>query len=169
MPAQAPVHRISRDAFETVRTSSIIPNEMAVSARNAPVEPYGPGTVATKFTEGSAGNPAKSRVAATIPIVPPANCATTYAAASFADTFPSRRNVIVSAGFMCAPDRLPSGEYTMAASVSPMAMPIGIRWTSGDGLQLERGDEGCRSSVVTPAADTMNSARQAASLAYSGQ
>jgi len=57
----------------------------------------------------------------------------------------------------------------MVINVKPIATPIGTRRISGDVIHPARGESGCCRSVANPAADTMKSPRQTASIAYSGQ
>ena len=60
----------------------------------------------------------------------------------------------------------------IAAAVSPIAIPIGSRWTDGeitDATTGASGEAGWRSSVAKPAAESMKSPRHAASIRYSGQ
>lgn len=54
-------------------------------------------------------------------------------------------------------------------AVSPIATPIGKRCSHGAAIEPANGEAGCCSSVAMAAADAMNSARQTASLRYSGQ
>ena len=57
----------------------------------------------------------------------------------------------------------------MAIAVRPIAAPIGSRATNAGIVSSIHGDAGCCSSVANDAADSMNNARQPASIAYSGQ
>jgi hypothetical protein len=60
----------------------------------------------------------------------------------------------------------------IAIAVAPIASPIGTRPSEAIPSSLATaaiGDAGCRSSVAIVAAETMNNARQSASIRYSGQ
>src|SRR5258708_33969789 len=70
---------------------------------------------------------------------------------------------------MCAPERLPKGEYTMAIPVAPMANPIKVRRRKAPGSATWTGDPGYSSRLGKKQAEAMNVARPMASNRYSGQ
>ena len=108
VPAATPVKRaIGAGAFDTVSTTLMSTNAMSASERNAAGTPPGIGFVTIAFAGGpSRSEPASAAMSAN-PSAPPANCASTYAAASIRCIFPNHAKVSVTLGLRCAPERAP--------------------------------------------------------------
>ncbi len=168
-PAASPVYRASDAEPERVRITNISTAEIDSSATNAIQGPAVPGIVAAYWTGASVKADPTTAATRSTPMVPPTVCAAMKKTASQRWILPRRRKVRVTAGFICAPERFPHGEWIRAIAVKPIAMPARTLRSIGSDTAPSSGDRGEPSSVATTPAETMNVPSAHASIRYSGQ